>query len=206
MISVGGLAPALIFVRNFERNYIDMSGMNYITDVVEKLVNKYDTRDPFELCKALGITIRYKDLDKYLKAYFFYQSRIKSIIINNNVADVLRRILCAHELGHAVLHCELAMMNSFQEIELFDATQPAEYEANLFAAELLIPDDELLGLLNDDSKSFFGVASELYVPAELLDFKFRVLKNKGYRLEAPLLSQSNFLKNDLAGCFDNDYE
>jgi Zn-dependent peptidase ImmA (M78 family) len=124
-------------------------------------------------------------------------------VINNNVADILRRIICAHELGHAVLHCELAMMNSFQEMELFDATQPAEYEANLFAAELLIPDNKLLELLNDYSKSFFGVASELYVPAELLDFKFRVLKNKGYRIEPPLLSQSNFLKYNLGGCFED---
>jgi len=185
-----------------------MQEIKYISDVVNKLVKKYDTRDPFQLCRELKITIRYKDLDKYMKAYFFYQSRIKSIIINNNVADVLHPLLYAHELGHAILHCELAMMNSFQEIELFDATQPAEYEANLFAAELIIPDEELLELLNDDSKSFFGVASELYVPAELLDFKFRVLKNKGYRIEPPLYSQANFLKNDVNGCFNtyNQYE
>ncbi len=178
-----------------------MPEMSYISDAVEKLVKKYDTRDPFQLCKSLHIAIRYKNLDKYMKAYFFYQSRIKSIVLNNNVADTLHRILCAHELGHAILHCKLAMMNSFQEIELFDATQPAEYEANLFAAELLIPDSELLELLNDDSKSFFGVARELFVPAELLDFKFRVLKNKGYRIEPPLLSQSDFLKEDFGEYF-----
>ena len=37
------------------------------------------------------------------------------------------------------------------------------------------------------------------MPAELLDFKFRILKNKGYHLEAPFIAQPNFLKNDIAG-------
>ena len=32
--------------------------------------------------------------------------------------------------------------------------------------------------------------------AELLDFKFRVMKRKGYKLiDPPILSNSNFLKN-----------
>ena len=83
-------------------------------------------------------------------------------------------------------------------------TRPAEYEANLFAAELLIDDRQLLELLNDGDKSFFGVARELYVPAELLDFKFRVLKQKGYRIEAPYIASADFLKNDIDGCFDEE--
>jgi len=48
--------------------------------------------------------------------------------------------------------------------------------------------------LNDDV-SFFGAASRLRVPPELLDFKFRVLKRKGYKvIDPPLMCQSNFLK------------
>ncbi|OPX87191.1 MAG: hypothetical protein A4E53_02569 [Pelotomaculum sp. PtaB.Bin104] len=48
--------------------------------------------------------------------------------------------------------------------------------------------------LNEDI-SFFGAASLLNVPAELLDFKFRVLKRKGYKIDPPLMANSNFLKN-----------
>ena len=62
-------------------------------------------------------------------------------------------------------------MRGFHELELFDCLNTTEYEANLFAAELLIDDNELLELLNNSEKSFFGVAKELYIPAELLDFK-----------------------------------
>jgi Zn-dependent peptidase ImmA (M78 family) len=181
-----------------------MSQISYIADEVERLVNKHKTRNPYELCKAMGIKIRYKDCENLLKAYFVVVSRIKSIVLNNRVSDVVARILIAHELGHAVLHKELAFLRGFQEFELFNTASRAEYEANLFAAELLIEDDELIDLLNDEDNSFFGVARELYVPAELLDFKFRVLKNKGYHIEPPLLAQSNFLKNDIDGLYEED--
>jgi hypothetical protein len=69
---------------------------------------------------------------------------------------------------------------------------------------MLIDDDELLELLNDEYSSFFGVARQLYVPADLLDFKFRVLKTKGYRIEPFYISHGDFLKNDIEGQFDPD--
>lgn len=179
-----------------------MSAMDYISNCTYKIIKKHDTRDPFKLCDALHIRLWYKDLGNDIKAYFFYQSRIRNIIINIRIAPVVQKILCAHELGHAILHHKLAAMRGFQEFELFDSVVPTEYEANLFAAELLIDDEQLLDLLNDNEKSFFGVAKELCVPAELLDFKFRVLKNKGYRIEAPYISSSDFLKNDIPGYYE----
>jgi Zn-dependent peptidase ImmA (M78 family) len=96
------------------------------------------------------------------------------------------------------------MLKGFQEIELFDIARPAEYEANVFAAELLIDDNELLKLLNDDNMSFFDVARELYIPAALLDFKFRVLKHKGYRIEAPYIANGDFLRGEVEGCYDEE--
>ena len=176
-----------------------MANIEFISKQTDKLIKRFNTRNPFDLCSNMGIKIRYKDLGKGIKAYFFYQSRIKNIVINQNTAPVSRRILCAHELGHAVLHKELAAMKGFHELKLFDSVSPAEYEANIFAAELLIDDDELMRLLGDDEKTFFSIAKELYVPAELLDFKCRILKDKGYDIKAPYISKSDFLKNNLPG-------
>lgn len=76
---------------------------------------------------------------------------------------------------------------------LFDDIDVKEYQANIFAAELLLPDEKVLQALNEDS-FFFQAASRLRVPAELLDFKFRVMKRKGYKLEAPFVSNGDFLK------------
>jgi Zn-dependent peptidase ImmA (M78 family) len=178
--------------------------VSHIVTVVEGLLRTYQTRDPYELCDALGIRIRLKDLGTDIKAYYFYQSRIRNIVLNNRVSEIVRRILAAHELGHDRLHREIAFLKGFQEIELFDMTLPAEYEANLFAAELLIDDQELLERLNDNSKSFFSVAKELNIPADLLDFKFRVLKHKGCRLEIPYIAHGGFLNKTIDGCFDKD--
>lgn len=174
-----------------------MSNIDFIRKQVEMLIKRFDTRDPFEICKCMDIHIHYKDLGTALKAYYFYQSRIKNIVINSRSNIIARRVLCAHEMGHAVLHSKLAAMHGFQEFKLFDSIIPTEYEANMFAAELIISDEEILKLLNDSSKSIFSIAQELYVPVELLDFKFRILKNKGLKIEAPYNAQSNFLKNNI---------
>lgn len=65
----------------------------HIIETVGKLVKKYDTRDPYELCKCLEIKIHFYNLEKKLKGFFFYQSRQKNIVIDSNVNDVLERIL-----------------------------------------------------------------------------------------------------------------
>jgi Zn-dependent peptidase ImmA (M78 family) len=179
-----------------------MNTISTISGEVKRLTTKHSTRDPFRLCEAMDIRIRYKDFGTEMKAYFVVFARIKNIVLNNRISEVVAKILVAHELGHAVLHLELALLRGFQEFELFDTASTAEYEANLFAAELLIEDAKLLPLLNSEDKSFFGVVRELYVPAELLDFKIRVLKSKGYHIEPPLLAQSTFLKNDIAGMYE----
>lgn len=181
-----------------------MTSIDYIANMANKLKNKYQTRNPFEICDALGIRIRHKDLGTEIKAYYYYQSRIRNIVLNWRVNKIVQNVLVGHELGHDRLHQDIAMLRGFQEIELFDRAIPTEYEANIFTAELLIDDEELLELFNDEDMSFFGMASELYVPAELLDFKLRILKHKGYRINVPNIANSNFLKNEIAGCYYND--
>ena len=180
-----------------------MSSINYISQKVTSLTKKFSTRDPFEMCKYMDIKIRYADLGHLIKAYYFYQSRIKNIVLNSRSGEIVQRVLCAHELGHAILHGDLATMRGFQELELFDSMVPTEYEANLFAAELIISDEKVINLLNDTEKTFFSISNELYVPSELLDFKFRILKNKGYHLESPYVAKSNFLKDELPECYSD---
>ena len=106
-----------------------MKTAEHIIETVDKLVRKYHTRDPYELCQLLGIKIHYYDLQKKLKGFFYYQSRQKNIVIDHNVNGILERILVAHELGHAVLHTKIAMMHGFQEMEVFDDRSIEENEA-----------------------------------------------------------------------------
>lgn len=174
-----------------------MNTVEYISKIVNTLLRKHGSRDPFELCDALGINVRYMQL-KNLKGFFFYQSRIRTVVLNSELDEETARILCAHELGHACLHSEMLLnMRTIQEYEPFNAKNTAEYEANIFAAELLIPDENIKELLKSDGKSFYSLAKELSVPAEFLDFKLRIMRSKGYDIDIPYLAQSNFLKGEL---------
>lgn len=177
-----------------------MVNIKYVSDKASALVKTYETHDPFEICENLHINVKYKDLGYSLKAFYFYQSRIKNIVINNRIHEPIQKVLCAHELGHAILH-EKSTAKAFQEMELFVSTLPTEYEANLFAAEILIDDVELLELLSYSEWSFFNIAKQLYIPAELLDFKFRILQHKGYHFNSPVVSRSDFLKNNMSEYF-----
>lgn len=107
---------------------------------------------------------------------------------------VIQRIIMAHELCHAIHHRNCGI-HTFHEVTLFDQTSLLEKDANLFAAEYLLNDQEVLEVLNQDT-TFSSAASTLYVPAELLDFKFRIMKWKGYKMiEPPINARSNFLKD-----------
>ena len=117
--------------------------------------------------------------------------------------DILERILVAHELGHAVLHAQIAMMKGFQEMEVLDGSSLEEDEANFFAAELLLEDSEVLELLSE--YSFFETAKQLYVPAALLDYKFSLLHEKGELVNSMYIRKSDFLKDDLGDYDDTNH-
>lgn len=180
-----------------------MKTAEHIIETVDKLVRKYHTRDPYELCQLLGIKIHYYNLQKKLKGFFYYQSRQKNIVIDHNVNGILERILVAHELGHAVLHTKIAMMHGFQEMEVFDDRSSEENEANFFAAELLLEDEEVLECLSEHT--FFETAKMLYVPAALLDYKFSLLHEKGELVNSMYIRKADFLKGDLHA-YDNDID
>lgn len=164
---------------------------------VEKLKRKYNESDPFRLCNAMGIKILYHSLGTHptaIKGFFLECKRIRTITVNDDLPDIIQRIIVAHELGHATNHRNSGI-HAFHEVTLFDQTSTLEKDANLFAAELLLSDDDVIKVLNQDT-TFFQAASVLCVPMELLDFKFRVMKWKGYKVtEPPINSRSNFLRD-----------
>lgn len=172
--------------------------IEYISGEVGRVIKKYDETDPYRLCGAMKILLLHEPMGSFQKAckgFYLCQSKEQVITVNSDLPEELQRIILIHEIGHCVLHRRASGLKAFHDFTLFDETSVFEYEANIFAADYLMDDDEVLSLLNDDI-SFFGAASRLNVPAELLDFKFRVLKRKGYKvIDPPLRAGSNFLKN-----------
>ena len=178
-----------------------------ICEAVRKLKKKYDESDPFRLCRAMGIIIISRSCGtapNSLKGFFLESKRIRIITVNSDLPLIIQKIIVAHELGHAVLHRNSGTL-AFHDVALYDSTNIYEKEANLFAAEYLLSDDAVLEALNRDS-TFFSAAADLMVPAELLDFKFRVLKWKGYKLtESPVDARNNFLRDMIIPTNDDNH-
>ncbi len=172
--------------------------IHYISKEVKRIQNKYREKDPYMLCRALNISLVTLPMglgSEACKGFYLLQSRKQAIVINSDLSEELQCIILMHEIGHAVLHRNASGIKAFHDFALFDESSVYEYEANIFAADYLMDDEEVISLLNDDI-SFFGAASRLNVPAELLDFKFRVLKRKGYKvIDPPLMASADFLKD-----------
>lgn len=164
-----------------------------ITKVVQKLRQRYKEDDPECLCMAMDILLQHMPMGKSeraCKGFFLRQSRISLIMLNSDQPQSLQRIVLAHELGHANLH---RAEKAFHEFQLFGSVQRCEYEANMFAAEYLLTDEAVLGILREEP-SVYDAARKLCVPAELLDFKLRLLKGRGYNVNPPLYADSCFMK------------
>jgi Zn-dependent peptidase ImmA (M78 family) len=171
--------------------------ISYICSETARLVRKYDEHDPVRLAREMGVIVTFEPMgkdDRDCKGFFIYQSRKKIIVINSDLPDQIQRIIAAHELGHSVFHARDARQAGFHDFALYSASSQYEYEANLFAAEFLLDDAEVVERLSEDT-FFFYAARDLMVPPELLDFKFRILKAKGLQIEPPLMARSDFLKN-----------
>lgn len=163
-----------------------------------RLKMKYQTDDPYEICSAMKIQVMKRPMGKNpksCKGFFMVNSRCKLIMINSDLSDEIQRIILAHELGHAALHSNAAL-SAFHEFALFDNTDRMEYEANIFAAEFLLEDTEVMDAL-EESDDFFRTANCLRVPPELLDFKLRILQRQGFEINAPYIAHGNFLRRDL---------
>ena len=117
-----------------------------ISTAVAKLIKKYDERDPFRLCRAMGIKLIFQPMGTApdaVKGFFLEKNRIRVIVINSDLPEIIQRIIGAHELCHAEFHRKSGI-HAFHEVAMFDQTSEFEKDANLFAAELLLEDGEVL--------------------------------------------------------------
>ena len=102
---------------------------------VKNLIEKYRTRNPFEICKRAGIEILYQDLGE-IKGFHVRNVGVSLIIINSKLSELMMIIVLLHELGHAVLKHPTKDI-SFMKDNFFGYSNQLENEANLFLAEFL---------------------------------------------------------------------
>ena len=164
-----------------------------------RLKMKYRTNDPEEVCHAMNISVKYTSRgtnEGSCKGFYMANSRCKIAVINNDLPAHIQRIILPHELGHGVHHVTPALC-TFHELTVLNESNRLEYEANIFAAEFMLNDDDVFDALQM-RLGFFQTASLLEVPPELLDFKIRLLQREGHKITAPYIGNADFLKRDIS--------
>lgn len=111
-----------------------------LIELVNNLVKKYKTNNPIELAGYLNINILFEELGT-INGYYNTVFRSKFIHINSSLEEYKQKFTIAHELGHAILHPK-ANTPFLRENTLFSIDK-LEKEANLFAVNLIISDDDL---------------------------------------------------------------
>lgn len=105
---------------------------------VDTLVRKYGTRSPFEIIRNLNVILVFYPLDGQTRGFYQYFQRNNLIYISETLTESEQAFVCAHELGHMFLHKKSNAI--FLDSRTHLKTSRFENEANIFAAELLIPD------------------------------------------------------------------
>ena len=107
-----------------------------ILSFVQDIKRTWNTNDPYEIADRLEIEVlhidsRVKDFTAHTVKFPGYPTIIS---INNAYSAFSKKLLCAHELGHALLHEDC--INHFA-ITGTNVSTNVELEANLFAIALI---------------------------------------------------------------------
>ena len=170
---------------------------DYVYNEVERIIDKYGTRDPFELLDAIGATtkISYKYPSDGLKGYCTILNRTQYVVINGNLDEFDRKVAAGHEAAHLIIHREQIMsspVRTMRDFNLFDNSGRIEREANFFLADFIISDDDTLDAVKTGC-DYFSAARSLYIPAPLLAFKLYSMMRRGYDVHSPVDPDSKFL-------------
>lgn len=112
--------------------------MKAVIQQVEQLITRFSTRCPFELAAYLQITILLTDLPDRINGFFLNVLDQPFIYLNDQLPEQQKRIILAHELGHAVLH---PLQNSlYMRNSTYLVLSRYELQADMFAAHFLLED------------------------------------------------------------------
>lgn len=161
---------------------------------------RIDSRQPREkriasYLKQIGNPYCYVDDGVVVKIGFMYciVKRNRFIFLNKDLSPQMKRIVCAHEIGHDRLHRALAKKHGLQEFVLYDMATKPEYEANIVAAEILLDSDEILEYIYDYGYTSEQIARAMHTDINLVALKIAHLAETGHKLRR-MEYRSSFLK------------
>lgn len=165
----------------------------YIYSKATEMVKQTGTRNPMKIVSEIGVMLRYsEELDKLLGLYT-YRWKHRIILLNDKMEEIMARMVCAHELGHDALHRDIAKGDGLKEFVLFNMKDTTEYEANAFAAHLIIDDDDIYSM-SKDKYDVVQMAKMLNVNINLVLIKLQELNKLGCNFRVPCEADSFFFR------------
>ena len=147
----------------------------------DRIVTQAGTRIPDHVAASCGLTIIEVPFKKQKGVYKIIE-RNRYIFLKENLPPIMRDIVILHEIGHDALHRKEA--SQFQEFNLFDMTNHRmEYEANLFAAHIMLPDEEILQYIYQGYDTA-QIAAAMHSDINLVALKASDLNRRGYAFRA----------------------
>ena len=110
-----------------------------IKRLVSYYCKKFNTRNPFELADYLGVLYQIGNIS--CSGCYMFLKNHRYIFLNQNLEEHEQKMVMAHELGHALLHKKQNCY--FIRSKTLLLNSKIENEANLFAAHLLISDEDI---------------------------------------------------------------
>lgn len=156
------------------------------------LIKKSGTNDPFIIASDNNIMIRSSTDFRELKGLYTIIKRKRIIIINENLSDENKKLICAHEIGHDMLHREFAKNKIMHDYALCCMSAKTECEANMFAADLLISDDEISELVYD-GYDINQISKIICCDLNLVGIKLYGMNLRGYDFHLDTITTKNFL-------------
>ena len=160
----------------------------------KRIVLEAESRDPLRIAQDLGILVEYVDNLEELLGMYTYKWKTRIILLNSRMDECMTRMVAAHEIGHDILHRDIVKAGrSMQEFVLFNIRDNTEYEANAFAAHLLLDSDEVFEMARE-GYDIMQISRAMQVNVNLMLIKMQEMNKLGYDFRLPIAAVSRFFK------------
>lgn len=166
----------------FDSDFVNKENYNKKVISGEDFVTQYSIKDfPVDIenfAGKLGIEIRYENLENGISGKLEKDGERYIITVEGRHPKNRQRFTIAHEIAHYFLHRNLR--EKFEDMVFFRGVDKdsAEFQANLFASEILMPQSQFLEQIKtgmnkiEDLAQYFGVSTlAIRVRAKQLNLK-----------------------------------
>lgn len=140
--------------------------LSNVRQLARRIKRIYETNDPIEVMKRLGIIYSVFDKDdgdELPDGCYYMKDDFQYIKVKDELDEHTKRMVLAHELAHALLHRTINTLE--QSKNPLSRTSRYEYEADVFSAEFLL-DDEIFDVDNLEEINIYDIARENNVSIE----------------------------------------